>query len=240
MTRQKSLKEHVRARMEKTGESYTAARRQVVPGESKRPATALPEKPTISSASLAQATGQDWAAWFAVLDAWEAHTHKHAEIARWLVQDRGVDGWWAQGITVEYERCTGQRALGQRMTGEFESNASKSVPVSRERLIAAFTDPAARERWLPGDLLQLNDQKAESSSISGRYLGGDGGRIALYFTAKDESRSQVALRHLGVADAEAHARLTEFWHERLGVLRELLAGAAGGSIKKLAFFKRVS
>lgn len=47
--------------------------------------------------------------------------------------------------------------------------------------------------------------------------------IALYFTAKDEYRSQVALRHLGVADAEAHARLTHFWRERLGVLRELLA-----------------
>ena len=71
MTRQKSFKRLVRARMEKTGESYTAARaraarRRRAEGRRRAP------RSTCRTAVIRERTGRGWEEWFDVLDAWGA------------------------------------------------------------------------------------------------------------------------------------------------------------------------
>ena len=51
-----------------------------------------------------------------MLDGWEAASRSHTEIARWLREEHGVDGWYSQSITVGYERARGLRAPGERRT----------------------------------------------------------------------------------------------------------------------------
>src|SRR5918996_1374602 len=102
---------------------------------------ALPPRvaePGVSDAAVQRATGKSWDEWFALLDAWHGTTHNHAEIARHGGETYGIDGWWAQSVTVGYERARGMRAFHERPDG-FSGNASKTFHVSVERLFAAFT-----------------------------------------------------------------------------------------------------
>src|SRR5262245_25812068 len=154
MTRQKTFKRRVRARIEKTGERYTAARRMLVaPGGRSQPTTASFET-TASDEAIVKATGRQWQRWFELLDDWGAANRSHAETARWLTAEQGVANWWAQSITVSYERARGLRAPGQHPSGS-AIGATKTVGVPVERLFAAFKDEALRGRWLPGVELRL-------------------------------------------------------------------------------------
>jgi hypothetical protein len=65
MTRDKSQKRAIRARMAKTGERYSAARRHVVKPREKLSAEVLGQ----TDANVRQNTGKGWREWFRILDA---------------------------------------------------------------------------------------------------------------------------------------------------------------------------
>ncbi|MGY0005748.1 hypothetical protein ACW0Q9_17820, partial [Micromonospora sp. I033] len=135
MTSHKSFKSRVRARMARTGESYTTARRQLLAKAAAEPTPApvadagRGQQDRISAALLRERTGHDWDGWFARLDAWGATARTHTEIARWLVTEHEVPGWWAQTVTVGYEQARGLRAPGQRRGGGFEATVSRTLAV---------------------------------------------------------------------------------------------------------------
>jgi uncharacterized protein DUF4287 len=230
MTRNKSFKGRVRARMDKTGERYATARRQLV---AKAAAKGEPEAPPTQASVPAGEfrspysddvvranTGRTWGEWFALLDEWGAVQRPHPEIARWLNQEHGVPGWWAQGVTVAYEQARGLRAPRQRRGGQFEVNASKTVAVPVERLYEAFADPALRERWLPGATVEVRTARP-ARSIRANWDDGST-RLVIAFTARGEARSQVALVHERVPDAGTAGELKAFWRGRMAALKELL------------------
>jgi hypothetical protein len=148
MTERKNLKRRVRDRMEKTGERYTAARRHVVDAKSEtRPE---PDMGGLGSdEAVVRATGRSRDEWFAILDEWGATARSHKEIARYLYDEQGVPGWWAQNVTVGYERARGMRAKHET-TGGFQVSASKTVAVPVERLFEAVADHDERETHFPG------------------------------------------------------------------------------------------
>jgi hypothetical protein len=219
MTRQNSFKRLVRARMEKTGQSYMAARAAVLAAaEAKSEAAPL----TMSDEAIRGRTGRGWEDWFDLLDEWGAHERPHKEIARWLRDEQGVDGWDAQSVTVSYERARGLRALGERPAG-FSATAQKTMAVPVERLYEAFVDESVRERWLPGSELR---ERTATKPRSARFDWGDGEtRLIVGFTAKDDAKSTVALEHERLADAEEAERMKAFWRERLAALASRLEAA---------------
>jgi hypothetical protein len=215
MTEQKSLKRRVRARMEKTGERYTAARRHVVDGPEHPPE----HVPDTSEEALVRATGRPWQQWFAVLDEWGGTERSHRDIARYLSQELGVPGWWAQTVTVEYERARGMRARYERPNG-FAVTASKTVAVPVERLFAAFVE---KRDWLPGDGLRL---RSVQPARAARFDWQDGStRVLAWFEAKGDAKSVVALEHARLADPDEAERMKAFWRERLVELKRLLEGS---------------
>ena len=42
--------------------------------------------------------------------------------------EHGVPGWWAQGVTVEYEKARGLRPIGGDRDGTYNVTASKTSP----------------------------------------------------------------------------------------------------------------
>ena len=142
MPKQKDLKRIVRSRMQKTGESYTAARLQLL---KKKDYASLAG---MSDAAVRKQTGRDWAGWVKLLDAANAAEKPHREIAR-DVSSLGAPSWWAQMIAVGYERIRGLRAKGQRRDGGYEAHKSKTYRVPVERLFKAFVDAKQRAKWLP-------------------------------------------------------------------------------------------
>src|SRR5688572_7889758 len=160
MTEAKKLKQAIRARSAKTGESYTAARLQVLRTRRKRmlpptPATAPPParavaatRSGLSEKAVVEKTGHGYEHWFAVLDAFGAAAKGHTAAARHLRDDLDVPGWHSQSITVAYERERGLRAVNQAATG-FQVSVSKMVPADLDAALGALR-PAARQKWLAG------------------------------------------------------------------------------------------
>jgi hypothetical protein len=227
MTERKSFKRRVRARMEKTGERYTAARSHVVaPDEDEQPVEAAAETGAVgrdrpSDEAVQARTGRTWEEWFSVLDGSGARERTHRETVGYLQDEHGVPGWWAQSVTVQYELARGMRAKHQRPDG-YEVGASKTIAVPVDRLYAAFVDGDERRRWLEGDVLRL---RTAQPGRSARFDWEDGRtRVNVAFTAKGEAKSAASLQHERLADADEADRTKLFWRERLGVLKEMLEG----------------
>ncbi len=221
MPKQKDLKRLVRGRMEKTGESYTVARAQLV---AKLPT--LPADPAalagMSDDAVAAKTGKTWRQWVRVLDRAQAASMPHREIAQHVHDNFEVSGWWAQMVTVGYERLRGLRDPGQRRGGSYDVNKSKTVGVPIETLYRAFSEKRRRLRWLDNDALEI---RTSTRNKSMRMSWGDGTQVNAYFTAKGDSKSQVAVQHSKLASKSAADETRAQWGERLGALAELLKPA---------------
>jgi hypothetical protein len=219
MTTQRSFKRLVRARMQKTGESYTAARAVLLSADGGSGGG----KPMLATSddSIRERTGRGWEEWFDLLDEWGAADRSHRDIARWVADQLGVEPlvWNAQAITGSYERARGGRAIGQHADG-FRVSASKTVRVPVERLFDAFLEEDIQARWLPdGDLRVRTATRPRSARFD---RGDDGTRLHATFTAKDGERSTVSLSHERLADAKERDRMKAYWKDRLGALQQEL------------------
>ncbi|GII01625.1 hypothetical protein [Planobispora takensis] len=254
MTGNKSFKNRVRTRMAKTGESYTAARRRLLPAAGEQEPAAEERPPAVPAAEQEPAapaadrgvpapdadapasavrdtivsddamtvrTGRSHEEWFALLDAWGATGRTHGEIARRLVEEHGVEGWWAQSITVAYERARGLRAPGQSRTGDFSISAGKIINVPAERVIEAFTDDDLRARWLSGAPFEIRTSRP-GKSVTANWEG----RAALTIgvIAKGGKKTQLGLQHGKLPDAATAAEMKTYWRERVTALKRLLEG----------------
>jgi uncharacterized protein DUF4287 len=216
MTRQKSFKRLVRARMEKTGESYTSARAVLLAAD--EPAAAVM---TMSDDAIRRRTGHGWEHWFDLLDEWGAPERSHTDAATWLREEHATGGWNAQAITVSYERARGLRAVGEHADG-FTVTASKTVAVPVDRLYDAFVDESLRGDWLPG--AELRERTATRPRSARFDWGDDGTRVVVGFEAKGDDRSLASLAHEKLPDAQEAERMKAYWRERVAVLKAVLEG----------------
>src|SRR4249920_2755562 len=105
MPTHKDLKRLVRGRMQKTGESYTAARAQLTktkPAVSNGPPR-VPERDYAKVAGMSDAavkakTGCTWKKWVDHLDHAKAYEWPHGKIVAHLYEKHEVPGWWAQMV----------------------------------------------------------------------------------------------------------------------------------------------
>lgn len=226
MTRQKTFKRRVRTRMRKTGESYTAARRQLLAGDGGQVSVAADVaadfRPPMSDEAIQRGSGRTWDAWFALLDSWGARKRTHPEIARWLTEEHQVGGWWAQSITVGYEQARGMRRKHERPGQGFEISATKTVAVPIERLYRAFTDAKQRRRWLADD--RLSERTKTAAKVARYDWDGGPSRVVAHFDAKDDGRSRIAVVHERLPDPEAAEEMKAFWRQQVAALKEVLEG----------------
>jgi hypothetical protein len=220
MTTQRSFKRLVRSRMEKTGESYTAARAVLLAGDEKPKAA---EQPWLASSDerIRERTGRGWEEWFDLLDDWGAMERTHRETARWVAEQLGIGPlvWEAQAVTSSYEQARGLRAVGETEQG-FAASASRTVAVPVERLFDAVVDESLRRSWLPdGELSERTATRPKSA----RFDWGDGSsRVMVAFSAKGEEKSTMALQHVRLADLAEAERMKAYWRERVTALKEEL------------------
>ena len=241
MPRQKDLKRLVRARMQKTGEAYTAARVQIL-NKTTKSKTTTPKMPSTRAASasatslrkasakdyaelagmsdkaIKEKTGCAWEKWVKSLDHYGAATMPHREIARLVHEKWGIDGWWSQAVAVGYERIKGLREIGQRRSGEYEASKSRTYAVPVAELFDAWADARQRKRWLEEAGVKMRTATAPKSM---RLGWPDGTIVSLWFTAKG-AKSSVSVQHTKLPDRATAERLKKYWAERLAALGEVL------------------
>ena len=223
MPRDKDRKRIIRARMKKTGESYTTARAHIL-SKDKRDRVAPPAVDLASLAGMnddviAAKTGRTWQQWVRTLDADGAETLPHREIAAIVGGKHHVGDWWAQTVTVGYERIKGLRERGQRRDGTYEASKSRTFDVPVRTLFELWVDAAARRRWFDGVEATVRTAKSPKSI---RLQWPDGTLVVVGFTPKGRGRSVVALTHTKLRDRAASANAKKYWTDRLDALGSLL------------------
>ena len=230
MTTNRDFKRLVRGRMQKTGESYTAARSHLLrqPKQAPTPPAAREPAPVaidyaklagMSDAAVKAKTGCAWDRWVWALDKARAYEWSHAKIAEYVHTKYKVGDWWGQTVTVGYERIKGLRAIGQRRDGGYEANKSKTLALPLTRLYRAFSQKRIRQQWLPGV------DVAVRSSTRDKYMRlnwPDGTSVQLGFASKGRGKSQVAVQHCRLPDQASAARMKSFWGDRLEALAGLV------------------
>ncbi|MGH9721076.1 MAG: DUF4287 domain-containing protein [Bryobacteraceae bacterium] len=179
-------------------------------------------QPRTSGEAVRRATGRDRDEWFSLLDAWGAAGREHREIAAWIMSEHGVGNWWAQTLTVDYEHARGMRPPGGSRDGTFAVGVSKTVAVPLKRLFEAFLDPQFRKRWLPG--VQMRERTSQPGRSARFDWQGGASRLIVGFTGRGKARSQVALQHERLQDAQAAEEAKAYWRERMAALKALLEG----------------
>jgi hypothetical protein len=224
MPRDKDRKRIIRNRMKKTGESYTAARTHVISKSKEK----QPPAPRVDYAALAgmndkalaAKTGHTWPEWVRLLDADGAAALSHRDIAQLVHGKHGVGDWWAQTVTVGYERIKGLRDRGQRRGGGYEANKSKTFDVPVKTLFGAWADDATRRQWLDGVETGVRTATAPKSM---RLQWPDGTIVVVGFTAKSTAKSMVAITHTKLRDRAASDKAKKYWTDRLDALASLFA-----------------
>ena len=248
MTTQKDFKRLVRGRMQKTGESYTAARANLLSAKRKAtnvesnghgpvPATAVastgaaPTTPPADFAKIAgmsdeavkAKTGCNWERWVWALDQVHAYNWPHSEIAQYVHEKYKVPGWWTQTVTVGYERIRGLRARGQRRSGSWEASKSKTINAAVGTVFKSFKQPKLRSAWLPENKPVVRTSVPNKSL---RLTWDDGTSVEVYLVAKGRSKAQVAIQHTKLPSRDAADRMKEFWSEHLDALATRVAAKA--------------
>jgi hypothetical protein len=232
MTTDGILPPHVRERLVELGERYgaTPATGRPSAAADDGPAgtlsaaetstgTATPEH---SDAVIRDNTGHSWQHWREVIDAWPGHDQGHSAVAAWLQQEHDVPGWWAQAITVGWERLTGRRLPHQMADGTFTANRSATITADRPVLAELLRDEDAHALLFPGLAPQLRS-RVTSKTVRIALVSGV---AELSLASKDDRRVTVTIGHAklpGSADVE-HWR--SFWGEWLATLDGVTADPA--------------
>jgi len=250
MTRARALKQVIRARAARTGERYTTARRHVLKdlqersGPPARPLTtaasriaAAPASPkgSLSDAKSLEKTGHGLDHWFGVLDRFGAVEKGHTAAARHLYETHHVDGWYAQGITVAYERARGIRALNQRCDGGYEVSVSKVITADAPAVIKTLTDERQRRRvkGVDAGLVKALWTALDSPASKGfvvrpdgqarfRYKW-DGTTVQLYLLPKPGGKVSFVATNTKLSGAAAVEQRRTQWRAALNALAATLA-----------------
>ena len=256
MTRAYALKQVIRARAAKTGERYTTARRHVLASlKPTAPPTSAPStcalramadkratagkkaKGGLSESTSLRITGHGLEHWFEVLDRFGGVEKGHTAAARHLADDHKIDGWYAQGITVAFERARGVRAVNQRCDGKYEVSVSKVVAATdAAEVIKLFTSKRLRKSWVTGvdtDLVKAFSTALDAPKSKGWVVRPDGqGRwrykwgettVQCYLYPKPGGKVSVVVTNMNLAGADSVEQRRTMWNAALQALATHLA-----------------
>ena len=255
MTRVAKLKNVIRARAAKTGESYTTARRHVLasrptvqklspaPDEAllatQAPIATSAKKPglprgEVSNAAAIKRTGHGLDHWFKVLDRFGTG-HGHTKTAEHLYSKHKLPGWYAQSITVTWERARGLRQENQSCTGAFQVSVSRSIAAPVAALVDLINQAKTRRQWLadvdPSLRKGMEDAFAAGKAMQLKKRGQARMRykwlssvVELRLSENPNGKSTLAADSSALPDADAVAIRREAFAQALDRLRDLIAG----------------
>jgi hypothetical protein len=214
MTRNETFKRRVRTRMARTGERYGAARRVLLEQAAARDPDRWVSSPEHTDEAIRANTDRGWDEWRRLIDAWPGHDAGHGGVAAWLVDEHGVDGWWAQSVTVGWERITGRRLPHQMADGTFTANRSATISVDADALAATLRDPDGLAVLLPTEEPVLRSRPTSKTA----RIGLRDGVAEIHLAPRDDGRVTVTVSHTKLGAPEEVLHWKAFWGDWLAAL----------------------
>jgi hypothetical protein len=172
------------------------------------------EKGRVSDEAVKKATGKIWSEWFAILDKAGAKKMSHTDVAHLLSTEYIKSGWWAQMVTVEYERVHGKRALNQRVGGSYNVTAHRTAEMPLPKLYKSWLKAVQSNPGLKRKKLEATTVHPEKSI---RYKCGDE-RINVAFVALNQAKSRIGIDHERLPTKESVEVNRLFWKKILAAL----------------------
>lgn len=217
MTTQENFKKRIRTRMAKTGERYSAARRVLI-AQAEGP-DAWVSQPEASEEAVRENTGHGWNEWVALIDAGPGRDAGHTAIATWVRDEHDVGSWWAQGVTVGYERITGIRLPGEMPDGTFTISRTRVLDLDASDFRAALLDDALRADLIPNLATTLRSKAtAKSLRFDVEQRGETVGIVAFALDAVKE-RIRLTVTHEKLATPDDGELWKAHWAAWLAALQ---------------------
>lgn len=175
-------------------------------------------EPELGDEAVLEATGRRWNAWCDLLDASPVADADHPTIARYLTDEQGLDGWWAQSVTVGYERITGRRLPGQRSDGTFAASRSATIVGDAAALRAKLLDDAERRVLFPGRTTTLRSRPTSKNV----RIALEAGVAEFALVPRADGRVTVTIQHHQLAGPDEVDRWKAVWGDWLAGLPRTL------------------
>jgi hypothetical protein len=191
--------------------------------------------------TVLEKTGKSIEEWIAAIRDAGLADASHKEIADWLHDTCGISYWWAQSVTVMYEKETGRRVLGQTTDTGFQVGASKTYSVSGGDLWEIAISPGV-SGLIMGDSV-LMEEKSAGRSVEGieyevtTFEPGSHYRarwklpgwhehsiLQMRVTPKGVSKSVITFHHEKLPGAEEREAMKNRWKSVLAEIAEILNG----------------
>lgn len=170
--------------------------------------------------ALRAATGRDWHEWLSLLDASGAAARglDHNRLLELTMQSLPeTAGWWAQMVSVGYERARGLRQMHESCNGDFQATLSKTFPVPLFAAFAAWADASLRGEWLDAPDLSFTKLNA-GRNIRARWP--DGSLLDIRFNATGPDRCQIVVDTMKLNDSADVQRAKAFWQAQFERLQD--------------------
>ncbi|MGO4957780.1 hypothetical protein ACTQ49_11035 [Luteococcus sp. Sow4_B9] len=176
---------------------------------------------------LAEVTGRSIDEWVQLLDGLECRELDHTATAR-LVPDQLPDtvenkGWWAQSVTVEYEKAIGRRVVGQTCEGDFQVSVSKTWHGTREEALDAWVQVTSPMAEFGGVAVEQEPTRTQTEKWSRwRAQLADGSRVVAeaYDRPRPDmtkpARAAFAVTHQKLASTHEVERWRAVWKSLIG------------------------
>ncbi len=181
-----------------------------------RTADAWVSQPPQSDALIKENTGRGLDAWRDLIESWPGHVDGHTAVASWLQAEHGVNGWWAQSVTVGWERITGRRLPHQMADGTFTVNASATVTTDPDAAHEMLLDDSGREDLFP-DLSPTLRSRGTSKNLR---IGLPEGVAQFSIVPRADGRVTIYVSHEKLPSADDVPVWNSFWAEWLVALDE--------------------
>lgn len=182
--------------------------------ESIKTATQKETKRSLKDEAVEKATGKSWGKWFAILNQEKAARLEHKEIVKLLSDKYEVDGWWAQSITVEYERHLGKRKVGQVKDGTFQTAVSKTLPGNLDQVFKIWLSKVRDVKEF--NSIPLAGKPVISKSEKWRYWRvelQDGSKVTITVGTKTADKSILTFSTEKLKDQDAIEQWRTYWKD---------------------------
>lgn len=169
-----------------------------------------------SDQAVMKATGKVWDEWLSLLEQQNLSKLSHKEIAAKLVEDHDIGFWWAQTITIEYERMIGRREVGQSCEGDFQAGASKTLAGTMDAVFTAWQNFMKDKGSL--NTMPYKEQPTTTKTDKWRYwrvLLANDSKANINIHQKAPAKVGFGVNHEKLNTAEEVAEWKAFWKECL-------------------------
>lgn len=173
--------------------------------------------------------GREWDDWLRILEKEEAATCDHAAIAKLVLPHvpASVENpeWWAQRITVDFEKHIGRRVTGQSCDGDFTASASKTISGDMDSALEKWEEFAAAG-LAPAHVI---DGPTVSRTEKWRYWRvqvadpqGQRSKVDVLFNNKTPDKATVAINHTKLATEQDRDMWKAEWRRLLAAFAATL------------------